>query len=115
MDNLLLSLLTMLAVWVLVVSVLLGVVSGVMIGSIGVGGIILVPCLIELPIAQTDDERVTTAVASCMFSYIFVGLAGSCAYARKNSVSWASTVWLVVGAVPGGVAGAVTVSKYHNL
>jgi len=99
----------MVAVWVLGVSAVLGLVAGVLIGSIGVGGIILVPCLIELPIAETEDQRVATAVSSCMFSYIFVGVAGGWAYARKHSVSWGSAVWLVVGAVPGGVAGAVTV------
>ena len=99
----------MVSVWVLCVAAVLGLLAGVLIGSIGVGGIILVPCLIELPIAHTDDQRVATAVASCMFSYIFVGVAGGCAYARKHSVSWVSAAWLVVGAVPGGVAGAVTV------
>merc|ERR1719319_343025 len=95
--------------WVLGAAAGLGLVAGLLIGSIGVGGIILVPSLIELPIAAIDEDRVSIAVASCMFSYIFVGLAGGFAYTRQKSVAWSSTAWILVGAVPGGAAGAVAV------
>lgn len=104
-----------LAGWVLGTAAGLGVAAGLLIGSIGVGGIILVPSLIELPIGATDKERVNTAVASCMFSYIFVGLAGGCAYARKKSVNWRSTLWIFFGAVPGGAAGAIIVGYLNAL
>ena len=48
----------MLATWVLCTSAAVGLVAGVLIGSVGVGGIIIVPTLIELP-----DISVQTAIA----------------------------------------------------
>ena len=45
-----------LAGWVLGTAAGLGLAAGLLIGSIGVGGIILVPSIIELPIGTTDDE-----------------------------------------------------------
>ena len=104
-----------LAGWVLGTAAGLGLAAGLLIGSIGVGGIILVPSLIELPIGTTDDERIGTAVASCMFSYIFVGLAGGYAYTRKKSVNWFSALWILIGAVPGGGIGAVIVGYLNAL
>ena len=101
--------------WVLGTATGLGLVAGLLIGSIGVGGIILVPILLELPLGGTEDSRVGTAVASCMFSYIFVGLAGGWAYTRQQSVDWPSTAWLLLGVVPGGVAGAMALPYIQAL
>ena len=101
--------------WVLGTATGLGLVAGLLIGSIGVGGIILVPILLELPLGGTEDSRVGTAVASCMFSYIFVGLAGGWAYTRQQSVDWPSTAWVLLGVVPGGVAGAMALPYIQAL
>jgi uncharacterized membrane protein YfcA len=97
----------MLPAWVLLAAAGLGLAAGLLIGAIGVGGVILVPCLIELPIAKEAGDRVTVAVASCMFSYVFVGVAGGWAYARRGSVAWRSAVWLVAAAAPGAAGGAL--------
>ena len=67
----------MLQAWVLGVSAATGLVAGLMIGCIGVGGVILVPILTQL-----DGVQIHTAVASCMFSYIFAGLTGLLIYRR---------------------------------
>lgn len=42
--------------WVLGAAAGLGLAAGVLIGAIGVGGIILVPSLIELPSIGDDDD-----------------------------------------------------------
>ena len=93
----------------------LGLVAGLLIGAIGVGGVILVPCLLQLPLGEGEDERLATAVSSCMFSYIFAGLAGSCAYLRRKSVARCSTAWLLVGVLPGAVMGAATLAVVQPL
>ena len=101
--------------WILPLALGLGLVAGLLIGAIGVGGVILVPCLLQLPLEGGEDERLATAVSSCMFSYIFAGLAGSCAYLRRKSVARCSTTWLLVGVVPGAVLGAVTLTVVQPL
>lgn len=101
--------------WILPVALGLGLVAGLLIGAIGVGGVILVPCLLQLPLEGGEEERLATAVSSCMFSYIFAGLAGSCAYLRRKSVARCSTAWLLVGVVPGAVLGALTLTVVQPL
>ena len=96
--------------WILPTALGLGLVAGLLIGAIGVGGVILVPCLLQLPLEGDEEERLATAVSSSMFSYIFAGLAGSCAYLQRKSVNRWSTAWLLVGVVPGAVLGAVTLA-----
>lgn len=77
-----------------------------LIGSVGVGGILLVPALIYL--AGID---VHIAIASCMFSYAFSGLIGAFLYARKGSIRWSSGLWLCAGAMPGAWVGATLVNQ----
>ena len=101
--------------WILPTALGLGLVAGLLIGAIGVGGVILVPCLLQLPLEGDEEERLATAVSSSMFSYIFAGLAGSCAYLRRKSVNRWSTAWLLVGVVPGAVLGAVTLALVKPL
>ena len=101
--------------WILPTALGLGLVAGLLIGAIGVGGVILVPCLLQLPLERDEEERLATAVSSSMFSYIFAGLAGSCAYLRRKSVNRWSTAWLLVGVVPGAVLGAVTLALVKPL
>lgn len=50
-----------------------------------------------------------------MFSYIAVGIAGTGAYMREESVLWQSAGWLVLGATPGGFAGAFTLQFLADL
>ena len=101
--------------WILPVALGLGLVAGLLIGAIGVGGVILVPCLLQLPLEGSKEEQLATAVSSCMFSYIFAGLAGSCAYLRRKSVARCSTAWLLVGVLPGAVMGAATLAVVQPL
>ena len=93
--------------WLLPVASLLGLLAGLLIGAIGVGGIILVPCLLELPLGGNQEEALATAVSSSMFSYMFAGAAGAAAYSRRRSLEWRGAGWLVAGAGPGGALGAL--------
>lgn len=78
---------------------------GMLIGSVGIGGILLVPALIYL--AGVD---IHIAIASCMFSYAFSGLAGAWSYARHGSIQWQSGFYLCAGAMPGAYLGATLVN-----
>ena len=55
---------TMLAGWILGSAVGLGLVAGMLIGAVGVGGIILVPSLIEFP---GIDVQTAIAVSRCPY------------------------------------------------
>jgi uncharacterized protein len=79
----------------------LALVSGVLIGCIGIGGVLLVPCL---TLAGID---VHAAIGASMFSYIFSGAIGVALYARHGSIAWGSAAWLGAGAAPGAFLGAV--------
>ena len=96
--------------WVLAVGAASGAAAGLLIGSVGVGGIILVPILIQVPGIQ-----VKSAVATCMFAYIAAGLAGLASYARQNSIDWGRTGWMLLGAAPAAVGGAASLRVLGDL
>lgn len=78
----------------------LALVSGLLIGCIGIGGVLLVPCL---SLAGVDVHQ---AIGASMFSFIFSGAIGMWLYARHGSIDWRSAAWLSVGAAPGALLGA---------
>ena len=79
----------------------LALVSGVLIGCIGIGGVLLVPCL---TLAGID---VHAAIGASMFSYTFSGAIGVALYARHGSIAWGSAAWLGAGAAPWAFLGAM--------
>jgi uncharacterized membrane protein YfcA len=81
--------------------VALALVSGVLIGCIGIGGVLLVPCL---SLAGIDVHE---AIGASMFSFIFSGVIGVWLYARHGSIEWGSAAWLAAGAAPGAFLGAI--------
>lgn len=84
---------------------LLGVVSGVMIGCIGVGGVILVPALVFL-----GGIPIQVAITAAMLAYILSGSVAAAVFARHKSIDWAMAGWLCAGAAPAAFAGAWLVS-----
>jgi len=78
---------------------------GVLIGSIGVGGVLLVPALTYLA-----GIEIHIAIAACMLSYAFSGIVGAAIYARHKTIRWESGLWLCIGAMPGAYLGALVVS-----
>ncbi len=85
-----------------------GLVVGTLIGSIGVGGILMVPVLVYLAGIEFH-----IAIASCMFSYAFNGLAGAWLYAHNGSINWRDGLWLCLGAMPGAVVGALLILQLN--
>ncbi|MDA0305990.1 MAG: sulfite exporter TauE/SafE family protein [Proteobacteria bacterium] len=83
---------------------LIGILSifvGILIGSIGIGGILLVPML-----TVVFGLGVHEAIGAAMFSYMFSGVVGAVLYARKGSIRWNMAFWLFAGAIPAAFAGA---------
>jgi uncharacterized membrane protein YfcA len=78
-----------------------GSVVGVLIGSAGVGGVLLVPFLIS---GLGFPVRVAVAVA--LWSYLWSGLVAVALYGRRGSVPWRDAGWLCLAAVPGAYLGA---------
>ena len=82
-------------------SILIGLLTGTLIGTVGVGGILLTPLLTffvgtELHIAQ----------ATSSFSFLFTGVMGTFIYARQKSIPWSPVAWISVGIIPATVFGA---------
>ena len=84
---------------------ILGLFVGVLIGCVGIGGVLLVPGLVYLL-----GMDVQTAIATCMFSFLFSGAAGAVEYARQGSIRWSMALWLCVFAMPAAYLGAAAVS-----
>ena len=80
----------------------LGVVSGVAIGCVGIGGVIVVPALVEL-----GGFPVRTAISVAIAGYILTGLIGTLAYVRNGTLVWRDARMLCLGAIPTAVAGTL--------
>ena len=65
---------------------ILGLFSGLLIGAIGIGGVILVPALVYF-----GGIPIHAAIAAAMMSYVFTGLIGTLVYTSKNSIRWSMT------------------------
>jgi len=83
----------------------LALVSGLLIGCIGVGGVLLVPIL---ALAGTDVHE---AIGASMFAFIFSGAVGTWLFAAKASIDWRSASHVGAGAMPGALAGALLASR----
>jgi uncharacterized membrane protein YfcA len=80
---------------------LMALLAGILIGTIGIGGVILVPLLsfvlkIDLHIAMSASS----------LSFLFPGIVGTITYAKKGSIVWEAVFWLTVGIIPAALLGA---------
>lgn len=78
---------------------------GVLIGTVGIGGVLLVPILTYI---LSFDVHV--AVAAAMFSYLFSGVMGTIIYAGKRSIRWNMAFWVFASAAPAAFLGAYALS-----
>jgi uncharacterized membrane protein YfcA len=88
-----------LADWLALAAIALAV--GFFVGSVGVGGVLLIPALVWLggvPIHQ--------ATATALFSFLFTGLLGTWLFQRRGSIDWNITLPLLAGASIFGYLGA---------
>jgi uncharacterized protein len=83
----------------------LGVLSGLMIGCIGIGGVILVPALVFL-----GGLPIQIGIPAAMLAYILSGLVATTVFAQNKSIHWGMAAWLCAGATPTAFAGAWAVS-----
>jgi uncharacterized protein len=88
---------------------LLGIVSGLMIGCIGIGGVILVPALVFLV-----GIPIQIAIPAAMLAYIVSGVVATFVYARNKSIAWPMATWLCIGGAPAAFAGAWAVSIFDS-
>jgi uncharacterized protein len=88
---------------------LLGTVSGLMIGCIGIGGVILVPALVFLA-----GIAIHVAIPAAMFAYIVSGLVATFVFARNKSIVWGMAGWLCLGGAPAAFGGAWAVSIFDS-
>jgi uncharacterized membrane protein YfcA len=80
---------------------LCALVVGTLIGSVGIGGVLLPPMLVLLL-----DVSIHAAIAISMFSFMFTGALGTHRYSRHGSMRWETVGWLSIAAVPATYAGA---------
>jgi uncharacterized membrane protein YfcA len=90
---------------IMLVLAVITLISGVLIGCIGIGGVILVPALTYI-----GGIDVQVSIASSMLAYLFTGLVSATLYARRGSIRWSMTGWLCGGAIPGAFLGAALVA-----
>lgn len=83
----------------------LGLVSGLMIGCIGIGGVILVPAL-----AFAGGVPIHSAIAAAMAGFLLTGAIGTLVFARNRSIRWDLSGALWLGAMPAALAGALAAS-----
>ncbi len=76
-------------------------VIGALIGTVGVGGVLLTPAL-----AYLAGFDIHVAMATSMWAFLFTGVTGTVAYSRTGTLDWPSGSRMIVGLVPGALLGA---------
>jgi uncharacterized membrane protein YfcA len=74
---------------------------GLFIGTVGVGGILLIPALTYL-----GGLTVHGAAATALFTFAFTGVLGTILFQRRGSIDWRITTPVCLGAVVFSVIGA---------
>jgi uncharacterized membrane protein YfcA len=75
--------------------------AGVLIGSVGVGGVLLIPALLAV-----TNLSIHQASASALITFILTGALGTYLFARRGSIAWGMSVPICLGAVIAGYLGA---------
>jgi uncharacterized protein len=90
----------------LIAVIVLGLVSGLLIGCVGIGGVILVPALVFL-----GDIPIQRAIPAALLAYIVSGVVATAIFAQQKSIRWRMAASLCVGAGPAAFAGAWAVNN----
>ena len=83
---------------------------GVLIGAFGIGGVLLAPALIYLLGVSPH-----AAITACMVAYAASGAVGTLGYLKRKSIHRAELIPLGLGAIPGGLLGALMLSSLPGL
>jgi len=81
--------------------IVIALITGTLIGMIGVGGVLLAPFL-----TYAMGIELHEAMAMSSLSFLFTGIVATIVYSRKGSIEWKPVLWLCVGIVPATVLGA---------
>jgi uncharacterized membrane protein YfcA len=83
---------------------------GALIGTVGVGGVLLVPALMALG-GVGPHEAAATALAS----FFFTGILGTWLFQRRGSIDWPRTVIVCVAAVAFSALGAIAAKQFSPI
>lgn len=86
--------------------IVIGLLAGFLIGSVGIGGVIVVPMLTYLM-----GIEVHYAIAAALMGFVVTGIVGTVQYAKQRSIQWRSAVVLVVAAIPAALLGSLMVPR----
>jgi uncharacterized membrane protein YfcA len=81
--------------------IFIGLLTGTLIGTVGVGGILLAPFLVNFL-----GTELHIALATSSFSFLFTGIVGVIVYARRKSINWQNVFWIGIGVIPAALLGA---------
>ncbi len=81
---------------------LIALLVGGLIGTVGVGGILLIPALNSLA-----GLSIHASMGTALFSFIFTGILGTWLYQRHGSIDWGITIPVCLGALCSGYLGAM--------
>ena len=84
-----------------------GLSSGILIGAVGIGGVILVPLLTF--IVGVDIYH---SIAASIFSFMISGSVGTIIYLRRDPTLWRQVKLIWIGAVPATLAGSFLLSYF---
>jgi uncharacterized protein len=84
----------------------LGLASGLLIGCIGIGGVILVPALVFV-----GGIPIQRAIPAALLAYIVSAVVATVIYAREKSIHWNMAARLCIAAAPAAFAGAWAVKN----
>jgi uncharacterized membrane protein YfcA len=82
------------------------VLVGLLIGTVGVGGVLMVSFL-----ALFGGLTIHQAAATSLFSFLFTGILGTLLYQRRGSIAWRVAMPVCAGALFFGTLGAATAAS----
>ena len=89
-------------IWLGAVAVLVGL----LIGTVGIGGVLLIPALKLL-----TPLSIQSSMATALFTFVFTGVVATVLFQRRGSIDWRITTPLCVGGAVFGFVGAWANSK----
>ena len=84
-----------------------GLSSGILIGAVGIGGVILVPLLTFI-----IGVDIYHSIAASIFSFMISGSVGTTIYLRRDPTLWRQVKLIWIGAVPATLAGSFLLSYF---
>lgn len=88
----------------------IGLVAGFLIGTIGIGGVIIVPAFTYLL-----GIDIQLAIAAALMGFILTGIVGTFQYEKQGSIQWAPARVLIIAAIPAALLGSLAIQVVSPL